>query len=108
MMSLLIVILAITLSALVVFGGVSYFSHDFGVRTETSTVLKANYETIISGIMNYRTVNNGVMPQTIDLIVGYLPYGKIPQFPRYNASSQPYLWKIEGNYVCLYRTATNP
>lgn len=108
MMSLLIVILAITLSALVVFGGVSYFSHDFGIRTEASTILKANYETIVSGIMNYRTVNNGMMPETIDLIAGYLPFGKIPQFPRYNVSSQPYLWKIEGDYVCLYRTAANP
>lgn len=108
MMSLLIVILAITLSAIVVFGGVSYFSHDLGIRTETAAVVKANYETIVSAIVNYRTVNNGRMPAAFDDLVGYLPNGKTPIFPKYKISDQPYLWKLEGRYLCLYRAAGNP
>lgn len=107
MMALIVVVMAIALSALVVFGGVSYYSHDIGVRTETAAVVRANYEALVSGVLNYKSVNNGLMPENIEQLAGFLPNGKIPQFPKYSRDVQPYQWKIEGDHLCLYRTPSN-
>lgn len=107
MMALLVVVMAIALSAVVVFGGVSYFSHDLGMRTETAAVVKANYETLVSGVLNYKSVNNGLMPATMEQLSGFLPNGRVPQFPKFSRDAQPYQWKIEEGYLCLYRSPSN-
>lgn len=108
MMALIIVVIAIMLSALVVFGGVSYYSHDIGLRTEISGVTRAHYEMLNTGLSNYQMANNGVSPDTLDRLVGYLPNGVVPVFPKYGPSAQPFHWKIENGDLCFYRTSTDP
>lgn len=107
MMALIVVVIAIMLSALVVFGGVSYFSHDLGLRTETATVVRANYEMLNTGLSNYQMANNGLSPDTLDRLAGYLPHGSVPVFPKYPPSAQPFHWKIESGDLCLYRTSSD-
>ncbi len=84
-MNIIYVVMAISLTCLVAFGGISYINPDAPIRAVASRGLVAQYEAIHSGIVAYRSSNNGITPDAIALFKGFLPQGDIPSFgPAYN------------------------
>lgn len=107
MMSLIIVVISIALTAMFFFSGISYFGSDLNVKVEMSHIVNAHYETMVMALNNYRLTNHGMMPSDANELDVYLPGGKKPQFPKFDSSSQPYEWSVNGDYLCLFRTTSN-
>lgn len=109
MMHILFAVIAIALTCLVTFGGVSYIKTDMPARAVTSRGLVAQYEALMSGVVSYRSVNNGITPDSVEKFEGFLPGGEIPNF---GSSDNGYGWtlsKPEGEtspVICL--SVTNP
>jgi len=107
MMQLLLTVMAIGLAALLAVGGINYFSTDIGVRVEMSQALRAQHDAIAGAVSSYRTANNGFVPRSVDTLKGYLPEGKVPEFPK---GHKPFLWTIDKSPtgdvrgLCLTRT----
>ena len=72
--------MAIALLALVTFGGANYLNNDKPVKIKVSYGLQSQYEAISTGIANYRSSNNGLMPSSIDQFKGFLYNGEVPSF----------------------------
>lgn len=104
MMHILYAVIAIALTCLVAFGGVSYIHSEAPVRAVASRGLTGQYEAILLGVSSYRTENNGLMPQSIESFSGFLPNGAIPSF---GTASQGFEWsmaKLDGEQspvLCL-------
>jgi hypothetical protein len=92
MMHILYAVIAIALTCLVTFGGVSYIHSEAPVRAVASRALTGQYEAILLGVSSYRNENNGVVPQSIEAFSGFLPNGAIPSF---GTSSQGFEWSME-------------
>ncbi|TLX16875.1 hypothetical protein [Rhizobium sp. MHM7A] len=100
MFQLVTVVIAITLSAFVVIGGISYFNSDTGVRLQVQQSLNSQLEGIAAAIGSYRSENNGFLPSSnIDAIAGNLPGGKIPTL----SQDDELKWKLQGGNLCLER-----
>ncbi|MCS4089865.1 hypothetical protein [Rhizobium sp. BK176] len=104
MMHILYAVIAIALTCLVTFGGVSYIHSEAPVRAVASRALTGQYEAILLGVSSYRTENNGIAPQSIEAFSGFLPNGAVPSF---GAPSQGFDWsmaKLDGEQspaLCL-------
>jgi hypothetical protein len=92
MMNILYAVIAIALTCLVTFGGVSYMNADAPVRAVASRGLMGQYEAILLGVSAYRSENNGISPSSIDSFSGFLPNGYIPSF---GTASEGFTWTIE-------------
>ena len=100
MFQLVTVVIAITLSAFVVIGGISYFNSDTGVRLQVQQTLTSQLEGISAAIGSYRSENNGFLPSSnIDAIAGNLPGGRIPKL----SQDEGLTWKLQGGNLCLER-----
>lgn len=108
MMQLILTVMGIGLAALLAVGGINYFSPDIGLRVEVAQALRTQYDAITSAAVSYRTANNGFVPRSVDSLKGFLPNGKVPEFPR---GLQPFEWTIDkpinGDVrgLCLTRTS---
>jgi hypothetical protein len=91
MMHIIYAVMAIALICLVTFGGVSYINPDAPTRAVASRGLVAQYEAIHSGITSYRSVNNGITPDSIELFKGFLPHGGVPSF---GAADEGFRWTL--------------
>jgi hypothetical protein len=104
MFQLITVVIAITLSAFVIIGGISYFNSDTGVRLQVQQTLASQLEGLSAAIGSYKSANNGFLPSSnIDAIAGNLPGGKIPKI----SQDEQLKWKIEGRNLCLERLNAN-
>jgi hypothetical protein len=92
MMHILYAVIAIALTCLVTFGGVSYMRADAPVRAVASRGLTGQYEALLLGISAYRNVNNGIMPKDINSFSGFLPNGDIPSF---GTAAEGFKWTVE-------------
>jgi hypothetical protein len=100
MFQLVTVVIAITLSAFVVIGGISYFNSDTGVRLQVQQSLNSQLEGISAAIGSYRSENNGFLPSSnIEVIAGNLPGGRIPKLSQDDGLN----WRLEGGNLCLER-----
>lgn len=100
MFQLVTVVIAITLSAFVVIGGISYFNSDTGVRLQVQQSLNSQLEGISAAIGSYRSENNGFLPSSnIEAIAGNLPGGNIPKL----SQDENLNWKLQGGNLCLER-----
>lgn len=100
MFQLLTVVIAITLSAFVIIGGLSYFSSDTGVKLQVQQALNSQLEGISAAIVTYRSLNNGFLPSSnIEAIAGNLPGGKVPKI----AQDEMLIWKLQDGNLCLER-----
>lgn len=82
MAQLVMTVLAVALAALLMAGGVTYFSSDTGTRIETVNSLRAQHSAIMGALSSYRLANNGHVPGSIGSFSGYMPEGEVPAFPR--------------------------
>lgn len=82
MMQLVLTVMGIALAALLAVGGINYFSTDIGLRVEVSQGLRAQHDALAAAISNYGIANNGYVPVAIERLKGFLPDGKVPEFPR--------------------------
>lgn len=107
MFQLVTVVIAITLSAFVVIGGISYFNSDTGVRLQVQQTLGSHLEGLGAAIGSYRSANNGFLPSSdidsIAVIAGNLPSGKIPTV----SQDDKLKWKLQGGNLCLERLQAN-
>jgi hypothetical protein len=92
MMHILYAVIAIALTCLVTFGGVSYIRAEAPVRAVASRGLTSQYEALLLGISAYRNENNGITPRTIESFSGFLPNGSIPTF---GTASEGFDWSFE-------------
>jgi hypothetical protein len=100
MFQLVTVLIAITLSAFVIIGGLSYFNSDTGVRLQVQQALDSQLEGIGAAIGSYKSMNSGFLPSSnIEAIAGNLPGGRIPKITQDEALT----WKIQGGNLCLER-----
>lgn len=107
MMQLVLTVMAIGLAALLVAGGINYFSTDIGVRVEVAQALRAQHDSISAAVSTYRSANNGFVHHDIARLKPYLPGNEIPGFPRKN---QPLSWSVLKNgdkyeALCLSKDA---
>jgi hypothetical protein len=104
MMHILYAVIAIALTCLVTFGGVSYIRAEAPVRAVASRSLTGQYEAILLGITAYRNENNGIAPHNMNSFSGFLPNGSVPSF---GTASEGFDWslvKIDGDQspiLCL-------
>ncbi|MBY3433139.1 hypothetical protein HFN89_02950 [Rhizobium laguerreae] len=91
MMHILYAVIAIALTCLVTFGGISYISAEAPVRAVASRGLTSQYEALLLGISAYRNENNGIAPRTIESFSGFLPNGNIPSF---GTAEQGFEWSV--------------
>ncbi|MDW9478740.1 hypothetical protein GOB57_08485 [Sinorhizobium meliloti] len=92
MMHILYAVIAIALTCLVTFGGVSYMRAEAPVRAVASRGLMGQYEALLLGISAYRNANNGISPKNLDSFSGFLPNGSVPSF---GTASEGYDWTVE-------------
>lgn len=92
MMHIIYAVIAVALTVLVTFGGVSYMRADAPVRIITSRGLVGQYEAILLGVSAYRSENNGLTPKNLESFSGYLPNGKVPSF---GIASEGFDWTLE-------------
>jgi hypothetical protein len=92
MMHIIYAVIAIALTCLVTFGGVSYMRADAPIRAVASRGLTGQYEALLLGISAYRTANNGVTPKDVASFSGFLPNGTIPSF---GVASEGFTWSVE-------------
>lgn len=92
MMHILYAVIAIALTCLVTFGGVSYMRAEAPIRAVASRGLTGQYEALLLGISAYRNVNNGITPKDVDNFSGFLPNGAVPSF---GTASEGFNWTVE-------------
>lgn len=91
MMHIIYAVIAIALTCLATFGGVSYMRAEAPTRVVSSRGLMGQYEAILTGIASYRNANNGIYPDSLERFAGYLPNGTIPSF---GTAAEGYEWEI--------------
>lgn len=92
MMHILYAVIAIALTCLVTFGGVSYMRAEAPIRAVASRGLTGQYEALLLGISAYRNVNNGITPKDLDSFSGFLPNGGVPSF---GTASEGFNWTVQ-------------
>ncbi|MCZ7861607.1 hypothetical protein O9X98_09355 [Agrobacterium salinitolerans] len=92
MMHILYAVIAIALTCLVTFGGVSYMRAEAPIRAVASRGLTGQYEALLLGISAYRNVNNGITPKDLDSFSGFLPNGGVPSF---GSASEGFVWTVQ-------------
>lgn len=91
MFQLIVVVLAIGMTALIVAGGVSYFNADTGTRIETQQQLQGHFDGLATAIATYRSSNNNFLSPNIASVAGLLPGGEIPKL---STASNTFAWSI--------------
>lgn len=92
MMHILYAVIAIALTCLVTFGGVSYMRAEAPIRALASRGLTGQYEALLLGISSYRNANNGITPKDFDSFSGFLPNGDVPSF---GTAAEGFKWTVE-------------
>lgn len=100
MFQLVIVVVAITLTAIVVVGGVSYFNKDTGVKLQVQQTLAGQLEGLGAAVYSYKSANGGFIPANdIDEIASMLPGGKRPVI----GQDEELRWQLGNGKLCLER-----
>lgn len=110
MMQIIYVVIAIGLSAILMFAGVSYFNPNAADKAMTSRALAGQYETIKAAVKTYSGVNNGVVPADMSAFKGFMPGGDVPSF---GTKADPFSWsEVKSDngkpLVCLRVDASRP
>lgn len=93
MASLVIVVLAIVLTALLVAGGASHFDLGFVSRVLVTNDLRVAKDTIMIAVSNYKMTHRGTLPPVMNFgaeIAKYMPRGIYP--PRMPPGAQEFTW----------------
>lgn len=102
MFQLIMTVMAIALTALLVFGGMNYMNSDIGNHTRTVSSLHTHFDTLTMGVSSYRQLNHGHPPSSISKLTGFVPENIINVFPR----GVNYLeWEINEGKYCLKRNS---
>jgi hypothetical protein len=91
MFQLIVVVLAIGMTALIVAGGVSYFNSDTGTRIQTQQQLQGHFDGLATAIATYRGSNNNFLSPNIENLAGLLPGGEVPQL---STAPDRFIWSI--------------
>ncbi len=91
MFQLIIVVLAIGMTALIVAGGVSYFNSDTGTRVQTQQEMQGHFDGLATAIATYRSANNNFLSSNISALSGLLPGGAVPKL---STAGDSFEWTI--------------
>lgn len=92
MPTLILTALSVIIVAFTLVAGTNYINPSIHGRIEVTRVLAAQYAAISSAIATYRIENQGVFPETLDDVKGYVARGALAG---YGPRSEMFSWTLE-------------